>query len=50
MSAWTRHINGASSIMQLRGKELLQYRTGRQLFAQLRTQVVSSPNKIIIRH
>ncbi len=42
MSAWTRHIRGASSLVQLRGKQQLQHRAGHELFIQLRTQVVSS--------
>jgi hypothetical protein len=41
MIAWTRHIQGASSLVQLRGKQQLRHRAGHELFIQLRTQVVS---------
>jgi hypothetical protein len=41
MSAWTRHIQGASSLVQLRGKQQLRHRVGRAIFIQFRTQVVS---------
>jgi hypothetical protein len=42
MSAWARHIQGASSLVQLRGKQQLHYRVGHEIFVQLRAQVVSS--------
>lgn len=34
-------MDGASALMQLRGKEALRTQLGYQLFKQLRTQVVS---------
>ncbi|KAI9642504.1 hypothetical protein NHQ30_009309 [Ciborinia camelliae] len=39
MQSWTKHIIGASSLMQLRGKQCLETPIGRHLFVHLRTQV-----------
>lgn len=41
METWTRHITGASALLQLRGKEQLRTPIGYHLFIHLRTQVVS---------
>jgi hypothetical protein len=38
--SWTQHIKGATSILRLRGEEQLHTQIGRQLFIQLRSQVV----------
>jgi hypothetical protein len=46
MSAWARHIQGASSLVQLRGKQQLFYRVGHEIFVQLRAQVVSSSDNM----
>ncbi|KAE8441872.1 hypothetical protein EG329_004227 [Mollisiaceae sp. DMI_Dod_QoI] len=40
METWTKHINGASALMQLRGKSSLRTPIGYHLFKQLRTQVI----------
>ena len=42
METWTRHITGASALLQLRGKEQLRTPVGYHLFIHLRTQVVST--------
>jgi hypothetical protein len=39
--AWTKHIRGAISMLQLRGRGLLDSRIGRQLFLQWRGHIVS---------
>jgi hypothetical protein len=41
MDAWTKHINGATALMQLRGKQTLRTPLGYQMFVHLRAQVVS---------
>lgn len=41
MQALTKHINGAVALMHLRGIEQLQCEIGRNIFIQLRLQVVS---------
>jgi hypothetical protein len=47
MSAWARHIQGASSLVQIRGKQQLRHRVGHELFMQLRGQVVSLFNNLL---
>ncbi|KAJ8059008.1 hypothetical protein OCU04_011988 [Sclerotinia nivalis] len=42
MQSWTKHIIGASSLMQLRGKQCLENPIGRHLFLHLRTQVITN--------
>jgi hypothetical protein len=41
MEAWTKHITGATALMQLRGKQALKTPLGYQMFIHLRVQVVS---------
>ena len=41
METWTKHIDGAAALMQMRGKQRLQTPLGCHLFKQLRAQVVS---------
>jgi hypothetical protein len=43
MESWTKHISGAAALLTLRGKQQLKTSIGRQLFVNLRTQVVSLP-------
>ncbi|CZR55859.1 related to negative acting factor [Phialocephala subalpina] len=40
METWTKHINGAVTLMQLRGFDSLRTPVGYHLFKQLRTQVI----------
>lgn len=40
METWSKHISGASALMQLRGKQTLRTLIGYQLFNQFRTQVI----------
>ncbi|KAN0115545.1 hypothetical protein V8E51_005089 [Hyaloscypha variabilis] len=40
METWTKHIDGAAALMQMRGKQRLQTPLGCHLFKQLRAQVV----------
>ncbi|KAF8862966.1 hypothetical protein BDZ45DRAFT_584509 [Acephala macrosclerotiorum] len=40
METWTKHINGAVTLMQLRGIDSLRTPVGYHLFKQLRTQVI----------
>ena len=40
IESWTKHLLGATAIMQLRGKDKLQTPIGYNLFVQLRTQIV----------
>ncbi|KUJ18922.1 uncharacterized protein LY89DRAFT_582364 [Mollisia scopiformis] len=40
MDTWSKHMDGASALMQLRGREALRTPVGYQLFKQLRTQVI----------
>ncbi|KAH7327287.1 hypothetical protein BKA65DRAFT_528232 [Rhexocercosporidium sp. MPI-PUGE-AT-0058] len=42
METWTRHITGASALLQLRGKEQLRTPIGYHLFIHLRTQVITN--------
>jgi hypothetical protein len=42
MDSWTKHINGATALLTLRGKKQLKSRIGHNLFTHLRTQVVST--------
>ncbi|RAL62146.1 hypothetical protein DID88_002630 [Monilinia fructigena] len=42
MQSWTKHIIGASSLMQLRGKQCLETSIGRNLFIHLRAQVITN--------
>ncbi|KAA8569916.1 hypothetical protein EYC84_002256 [Monilinia fructicola] len=42
MQSWTKHIIGASSLMQLRGKQCLETSIGRNLFLHLRAQVITN--------
>ncbi|QSZ32375.1 hypothetical protein DSL72_001949 [Monilinia vaccinii-corymbosi] len=42
MQSWTKHIIGASSLMQLRGKQCLETPIGRNLFLHLRAQVITN--------
>ncbi|TGO36881.1 hypothetical protein BHYA_0112g00200 [Botrytis hyacinthi] len=42
MQSWTKHVIGASSLMQLRGKQCLETPIGRHIFAHLRTQVITN--------
>jgi hypothetical protein len=39
--SWAAHIEGATVLLQLRGQEQFNHERGRQLFAQLRSQIVS---------
>lgn len=41
MEAWTKHITGAASLLELRGIDQLRTPMGHHLFIHLRTQVVS---------
>jgi hypothetical protein len=41
MNAWTKHLTGATALLQLRGKELLKTPLGYHMFIHLRAQVVS---------
>ncbi|KAH7403214.1 hypothetical protein BKA64DRAFT_641219 [Cadophora sp. MPI-SDFR-AT-0126] len=47
MVTWTRHITGASALLQVRGKEQLSTPTGYQLFIHLRTQIITN---CMLRH
>ena len=48
MDAWTKHVTGAASLLDFRGKEQLETEIGRQLFVHLRSQVVSkNPSKLV---
>jgi hypothetical protein len=40
METWTKHITGASTLLQLRGKEQLNTALGRSVFYYLRGQAV----------
>jgi hypothetical protein len=42
MRAWLKHINGATALLELRGKQQLESELGRRLFAHLRIQIVNS--------
>jgi hypothetical protein len=42
MRAWTKHINGAVTLLHLRGFEQLKTEVGLRLFLQLRLQIVSA--------
>ncbi|ESZ99553.1 hypothetical protein SBOR_0118 [Sclerotinia borealis F-4128] len=42
MQSWTKHIIGASSLMQLRGKQCLKTSIDRHLFLHLRAQVITN--------
>lgn len=42
MESWTKHVNGAAALVNLRGKQQLQSPIGHQLFVNLRGQVVNS--------
>lgn len=42
MKSLNKHVNGAEALLQLRGKQQLETVLGRDLFAHIRTQVVSS--------
>jgi hypothetical protein len=42
MDSWTKHISGATALLVLRGKQQLSTPVGREMFTNLRTQVVSS--------
>ncbi|EMR86404.1 putative c6 finger domain protein [Botrytis cinerea BcDW1] len=42
MRSWTKHIIGASSLLQLKGKQCLETPTGRHIFAHLRTQIITN--------
>ncbi|KAB8298689.1 hypothetical protein EYC80_000866 [Monilinia laxa] len=42
MQSWTKHTIGASSLMQLRGKQCLETSIGRNLFLHLRAQVITN--------
>jgi hypothetical protein len=41
METWSKHMRGATALMQFRGRKSLRTPIGYQLFKQLRTQVVS---------
>jgi hypothetical protein len=41
MESWTKHVNGAAALMNIRGKNQLQTQVGHHIFAHLRSQVVS---------
>ncbi|KAF7896748.1 uncharacterized protein EAF01_009151 [Botrytis porri] len=42
MKSWTKHVIGASSLMQLKGKQCLETPIGRHIFAHLRTQIITN--------
>ncbi|KAL2061307.1 hypothetical protein VTL71DRAFT_7580 [Oculimacula yallundae] len=42
METWTRHITGASALLQLRGREQWRTPIGYHLFIHLRTQVITN--------
>jgi hypothetical protein len=48
VATWAAHIKGAVALLELRGIEQLQTRTGLSLYLQLRFQVVSRPYIVII--
>ena len=41
MRAWLKHINGAATLLELRGRNQFSTEIGRRLFTQVRTQVVN---------
>ncbi|PVH77619.1 hypothetical protein DL98DRAFT_495253 [Cadophora sp. DSE1049] len=47
METWTRHITGASALLQVRGKEQLSTPIGYRLFIHLRTQIITN---CLLRH
>jgi len=42
MKSWTKHINGAAALLQLRGKDQLKSPIGYRLFVHLRSQVITN--------
>lgn len=40
LKAWTNHVNGATAIAKVRGRDQLQTQIGRSLFSRLRTQIL----------
>ncbi|KAM3071779.1 hypothetical protein ACMFMG_009639 [Clarireedia jacksonii] len=42
MESWTKHIVGASSLLQLRGKSCVENKIGHSIFINLRAQIVTN--------
>lgn len=40
MDSWTKHVDGACAVLNLRGKKQFETPVGRQLFYSVRVQVV----------
>jgi len=40
-ASWCIHINGATRLLELRGKDQFNRERGRHLFSQLRSQIAS---------
>ena len=47
LRAWVEHINGAATLIDLRGSEQLRTKLGLQLFYQMRTQIVWLPPPLL---
>jgi hypothetical protein len=45
LSSWSRHVDGALALIQLRGAGQLRNRIGRSIFLHLRTEIVGGPQK-----
>lgn len=43
LSSWSRHVEGALALIQLRGAGQLRNRIGRSIFLHLRTEIVGAP-------
>jgi hypothetical protein len=50
MDIWTRHINGAVTLIKLRGKEQMLDPISRRLFCAVRTLMVWRPSIVFEEH